>query len=131
MKDLKIKRVCCAIISREKKVLIAKRADIKFNGFWEFPGGKVNEGESDKECLERELVEELDTKTDTGNLFCEVQYDYPNFIIHLLAYHSKIVKGEPKTLEHLELKWVSISELHNFKFLEADIPIVKKLCKLD
>ena len=55
----------------------------------------------------------------------------PDFKIHLLAYHSKIVKGEPKTLEHLELKWVSISELHNFKFLEADIPIVKKLCKLD
>ena len=81
---MKIKRVCCAIISKEKKVLIAKRADVKYKGLWEFPGGKVNEGESDKECLERELVEELEIKTNTGSLFCEVEYDYPDFKIHLL-----------------------------------------------
>ena len=57
----------------------------------------------------------------TGNLFCEVQYDYPDFKIHLLAYHPKIIKGEPKTLEHLELKWVSILELKNYEFLKAGI----------
>ena len=127
---MKIKRVCCAIISKEKKVLIAKRADVKYKGLWEFPGGKVNEGESDKECLERELVEELEIKTNTGSLFCEVEYDYPDFKIHLLAYQSKIVKGEPKNLEHLELNWVSILELNNYEFLKADLPIVKKLSKL-
>ena len=126
---MKIKRVCCAIISKEQKVLIAKRADIRFKGLWEFPGGKVNIGESDKECLERELVEELDINTNTGSLFCEVKFDYSDFKIHLLAYHSEIIKGEPKSLEHLEIKWVSIAKLNNYSFLEADNPIVKKLSK--
>ncbi len=124
---MNIKRVCCAIITKENKVLIAKRSDEKFKGLWEFPGGKVNKGESDKNCLERELTEELDIKTNTGKIFSEVNFDYPNFSIHLLAYHSEIIEGEPKNLEHLEIKWVDISELSKYKFLEADIPIVNEL----
>ena len=57
----------------------------------------------------------------------EVNFEYPNFKIHLLAYYSIIVEGAPKNLEHLELKWVTISELNKYKFLEADIPIVQEL----
>ena len=127
MKNLSIKRVCCAIIFRDNKVLIAKRSDKKFKGLWEFPGGKVNNGESDKKCLERELKEELGIKTSTGEMFCEVKHDYHDFRIHLISYYSKIIKGEPKKIEHLELKWVDINLLHNYEFLEADKPIVKKL----
>ena len=127
MKNLNIKRVCCAIISKDDKVLIAKRSDEKFKGFWEFPGGKVKKGESDKSCLERELMEELDIKTNTGKIFSEVNFDYPSYRIHLLAYHSKITYGEPKNLEHLEIKWVRVLELIKYKFLDADIPIVQKL----
>ena len=129
MKNLNIKRDCCAVILKENKVLIAKRSDEKFKGLWEFPGGKVNNGESDKKCLERELSEELDIKTNTGEMFCEVNYEYPGFIIHLIAYNSKIIEGEPKNLEHLEIKWVKISELFKYKFLDADVPIVKKLLR--
>lgn len=130
MKNLNTKRVCCAIIKKEDKVLIAKRSDGKYRGFWEFPGGKVKKDESDKNCLERELTEELGIKTITGKIFSEVNFEYPNFKIHLLAYYSIIVEGAPKNLEHLELKWVTISELNKYKFLEADIPIVQELIKI-
>ena len=130
MKNLNTKRVCCAIIKKEDKVLIAKRSDEKYRGFWEFPGGKVKKDESDKNCLERELTEELGIKTITGKIFSEVNFEYPNFKIHLLAYYSIIVEGAPKNLEHLELKWVTISELNKYKFLEADIPIVQELIKI-
>lgn len=127
MKNLNTKRVCCAIIKKEDKVLIAKRSDGEFRGFWEFPGGKVKKDESDKDCLERELTEELGIKTITGKIFSEVNFEYHNLKIHLLAYYSKIIEGEPKNLEHLELKWVTKSELNKYKFLEADIPIVQEL----
>lgn len=127
MKDYNTKRVCCGIIVKDNKVLIARRGDIRFMGLWEFPGGKVNEEESDIDCLERELLEELNITTLTGNLFCVVYHDYSDFKIHLLAYYSTIKKGEPKVSEHQELKWVSLPELNNYNFLEADIPIVEKL----
>jgi|TARA_R110002153_G_scaffold169494_2_gene322348 8-oxo-dGTP diphosphatase len=131
LKNFNIKRVCCAIIIKKNKVLIGQRSDKKFKGLWEFPGGKVNKGESDENCLERELTEELGIKTNTGKIFSEVSFDYPNFRIHLLAYHSEIIEGKPKNIEHLEIKWVTISELHKYKFLEADIPIVNELITID
>ena len=89
MKNLNTKRVCCAIIKKEDKVLIAKRSDGKYRGFWEFPGGKVKKDESDKNCLERELTEELGIKTITGKIFSEVNL-IPYFILRPI--HPRIWK---------------------------------------
>ena len=127
---MNIKRVCCGIILEDRRVLIARRNDVNFKGLWEFPGGKVMEGESDKACLERELMEELNIKTQAGDFFCEVFHSYSGFEIHLLAYYAKIEQGKPKLSEHSEIEWVSFSDLNNYNFLVADIPIVDKLSKL-
>jgi len=127
LKDLTKKRVCCGVILKNNKVLIAKRNDSKYKGLWEFPGGKVKEGESDSHCLERELFEELNIITKTEGLVCEVYHKYSDSNIHLIAYFTRIIKGKPKVSEHSEYKWISCEEFINYKFLEADIPIVEKL----
>ncbi|HGO5854091.1 TPA: (deoxy)nucleoside triphosphate pyrophosphohydrolase [Mannheimia haemolytica] len=90
---------------------------------WEFPGGKIESGESPESCLVRELNEELGIKTKV-NLFCtEIVHHYPTISIKLKAYYCSIASGEIQMLIHDNLKWVEIWELLSYELLPADIPI--------
>tara|TARA_B100000959_G_C14582793_1_gene460649 strand:+ start:122 stop:586 length:465 start_codon:yes stop_codon:yes gene_type:complete len=125
----KIIRVTAAIIEKEGKILIAKRkaGDDLFAGLWEFPGGKIEEGETPEECIARELKEELDIEVKVGKLISSNKHKYPHGIFELLAYRIKHISGAMILNDHDEIKWVTVDEMSNFEFPPADIPIITYL----
>jgi 8-oxo-dGTP diphosphatase len=120
--------VCCGIAERDGKILIARRKRGSARaGLWEFPGGKVEGGESPEECLAREFLEELDLRIGEPSFFLENTHAYEDILIRLLAYRVRILEGEPKALDHEELRFISLSELGAFDFSAADLPIASAL----
>jgi 8-oxo-dGTP diphosphatase len=123
-------KVTAAILDKDGKILIAKRKkDDPLKKKWEFPGGKVEPGETPEECLVRELEEELGIKSKIGRFVCSSQYKYPHISIDLLAYTVEYISGEFRAIDHEEIKWVKPSELNLYDFPEADKPIMEKLLK--
>ena len=129
VKSSNIIRVTAAILEKDGKILIAKRktGDKLFAGLWEFPGGKVEEGETPEECMARELKEELDIEVEVGELITSNKHKYPHGIFELLAYRVKHISGEMVLNDHEEIKWVTADEMSNFEFPPADLPIIKEL----
>ena len=125
----KIIRVTAAIIEKEGKILIAKRkaGDDLFAGLWEFPGGKIEEGETPEECIARELKEELDIEVKVGKLISSNKHKYPHGIFELLAYRIKHISGAMILNDHDEIKWVTVDEISNFEFPPANTPIINYL----
>ena len=128
-KSHNIVRVTAAILEKDGKILIAKRetGDELFAGLWEFPGGKVEEGETPEECMAREIKEELNISVEVGELITSNKHKYPHGIFELLAYRVKYISGEFVLNAHNEIKWVNIDEMANFEFPPADIPIIERL----
>lgn len=123
-----MKEVTAAIIINDGKILIAQRAeDQKLAGKWEFPGGKVESGETPEECLKREIKEELGIKIEVDKFFAESIYQYNIGTIKLLAYKARWIDGEYKLTAHTQIKWVKPYELENYDFAPADIPFIEKL----
>lgn len=126
------KTVVGALIQDQNKILMFKRPLNKANpGLWEFVGGKVEVGESDKEALIRECLEEIGVLVEVGNLFFELDYDYPEIKIHLKIYHTKILSDEMDLKEHLDAQWIPLNKLDDYQFCPADLPIldyVKENC---
>ena len=96
-------------------------------GYWEFPGGKVKEGESYTDALRRELIEETNLTVKVGDIFRDFSFEYEDRIINLLFYESIILSGEPIALECEEIKWISPSEFRNYDFPPADTELVNLL----
>lgn len=120
--------VTAGIIELDGKILIAKRREGKcLEPLWEFPGGKMEEGETPEECLQRELMEELSFHTEIGEYFCTSEFDCGEKHITILAYKVKYLSGELKIVDHDDVKWVTLEELQNFEFVRADKLIVEKL----
>jgi 8-oxo-dGTP diphosphatase len=114
-------RVVAAAIVRDNRVLVAKRSDaMLLPGQWEFPGGKVELGESDEVALIREIMEELGASITPQYLVNSVEHAYPNVNIHLLLYVSILAGGEPKATEHEALRWVTREELCELVMAPAD-----------
>jgi 8-oxo-dGTP diphosphatase len=114
-------RVVAAAIVRDNRVLVAKRGDaMLLPGQWEFPGGKVELGESDEVALIREIMEELGASITPQYLVDSVEHVYPNVSIHLLLYVSVLVGGEPKVTEHEALRWVTREDLCGLVMAPAD-----------
>lgn len=123
-------KVTAAVIEKDGKILIAKRRKGDLHGGrWEFPGGKIDLGETPQECLKRELKEELGIEAEIGDLICESQFKYMLVPLELLVYKAEHISGEFQTLDHDELKWVEPSELDKYDFVKADVTVVKKLMK--
>ncbi len=120
--------VCAAIIQHQEKVLITLRPeDKRLGGYWEFPGGKIETGESPQFALVRELREELDIEIRVGSLLETVHHSYEWGTVLILAYLCTWKSGEIKHLEVADHCWVAPANLLNYDILEADQPIIKKL----
>ena len=120
--------VVAAVIVKDNKFLITRRAPkLNLEGMWEFPGGKIEKGETPEEALKRELAEELEIETEVGNYIETSIHEYLNVTVKLMAYFATVISGEIKLSVHDEVKWISISEVENFQFAPADIPFIEKL----
>lgn len=123
--------VACAIIEDERgRVLLAKRPAGKcLGGYWEFPGGKVEEGESTEAALVRELEEELLIHTQVLQTLEAVEHQYEKFSIRLIPCRAKILSGTPTPTEHSDLGWFSIQEIAIETLAPADVPVLAQLLK--
>lgn len=120
--------VVAALIWDDDRFMICQRPEYKARGLlWEFVGGKTEPGETKEEALIRECREELDITVAPGTVFMEVDHIYPDITIHLTLFNCTIAEGEPKLLEHNDLKWIRISEIDNYEFCPADEEILKCL----
>ena len=120
--------VVAALIWREDRFLICQRPKNKTRGLlWEFAGGKVEKGETPEEALKRECREELDIELDVKDIFMDVIYKYPDITVHLTLFEARISAGEPKKLEHNDIRWISIDEISQYTFCPADKDILDKL----
>lgn len=118
-----------AVIENDRdEILCALRsAAMSMPNLWEFPGGKIVEGEKPEEALTREIREELNCIVKVGSLIEEIVHHYPNIIVNLSTYKTSIIQGTPTALEHEKLSWVKREDLLKLEWAPADIPTVKKL----
>ncbi len=117
-----------AVIRRGDEVLIAQRPPGKHEALlWEFPGGKVEPGESPEACLAREIREELGVPIRVGARLGDVTHDYGERRIHLTCYWAELVAGEPRPLECHAVRWVRRDQLDDFRYAPADVPLVERL----
>jgi 8-oxo-dGTP diphosphatase len=124
-------RVTAAILINDNKILIAQRRDTdKLAGKWEFPGGKIEDNESPRECLRREMKEEFDIDVEIGGFFGESTYHYETGKIQLLAYNTTWKGGNFSLNAHAAIKWISLNQLQEFEFAPADIALVQNLMQI-
>lgn len=126
MNGQKITQVVAALIWDDGKFMICQRPKHKTRGLlWEFVGGKVEKGESKEDALIRECREELDVIVRVNGIFMEVTHKYPDMLIHLTLFNAQIAEGEPKMLEHNDIKWITPDEIPEYEFCPADEDILK------
>ncbi|PHG27295.1 8-oxo-dGTP diphosphatase MutT [Bacillus toyonensis] len=124
----KVSVVGAVIFNERNEILCALRSPtMSLPNYWEFPGGKINEGEMPQEALVREIKEELGCLITVGEKIEEVDHEYENIIVHLATYKAHIKSGIPKALEHADLKWVQAKNLLELVWAPADIPTVRIL----
>lgn len=120
--------VVAALICNQDKMMICQRPAHKARGLlWEFVGGKVEPGESKEQALMRECREELDVDIQVGPVFMEVTHEYPDLTVHLTLLSAAITQGEPKRLEHNDIRWITVEEIPQYNFCPADEVILQKL----
>ncbi|WP_075529192.1 (deoxy)nucleoside triphosphate pyrophosphohydrolase [Sporosarcina ureilytica] len=125
----KLVHVVAAVIKNENgEILCALRGpEMELPNYWEFPGGKIEKGESKVEALEREILEELGCQIEVFEGVDDTTYEYQKVIVRLETFKAKIVKGIPRASEHAELKWVPTIRLPELHWAPADIPTVRRL----
>lgn len=122
--------VVAAIIKKDNKIFCAQRNLLKsMGGKWEFPGGKIEIGETNEEALVREIREELDSEIKVDSYLMTIDHDYPTFHITMHAYLCTLVKGELVLKEHNDSVWLCKEELNKLDWADADMPIINKLMK--
>ena len=123
--------VVAALIWQGDRFMICQRPAHKARGLlWEFVGGKVESGETKEQALIRECREELNVLLYVGDVFMDVLHEYPDITVHLTLFNATIAEGEPQTLEHNDIKWITSSEIPNYKFCPADEEILNKIVKI-
>lgn len=129
---MKTVRVVAAVIKAENEngqpiIFATQRGYGDLKGGWEFPGGKIEEGETPQEALKREIMEELDTEISVGDLIDTIEYDYPTFHLSMDCFWCQIVKGDLVLKEHEAAKWLRMDELDSVEWLPADVLLVKQI----
>ncbi|KIR03958.1 Mutator mutT protein (7,8-dihydro-8-oxoguanine-triphosphatase) [Lachnospiraceae bacterium TWA4] len=131
---MKTIKVVAAVIKSTNKdntpiIFATQRGYGDLKGGWEFPGGKVELGETPQEALKREIMEELDTEISVHDLIDTIEYDYPTFHLSMNCFWCEIIKGDLTLKEHEAAKWLTKSELNSVKWLPADITLIDKIAK--
>lgn len=124
MKEIK---VVAAIIQKENKILATKRGYGEFINMWEFPGGKIESGETKEQALVREIKEELNIEISVDKFAIDIEYQYPNFYLFMSCFMCSIKEGSIEFLEHNGGKWITKEELNTLNWLPADIDAVNYL----
>ena len=129
---MKTVRVVAAVIKAinengEPIIFATQRGYGEFKGGWEFPGGKIEAGETPQEALKREIMEELDTEISVEELIETIEYDYPTFHLSMDCFWCEIVKGDLVLKEHEAAKWLKKEQLDDVEWLPADVTIIKTI----
>lgn len=120
--------VAAIIENEEKEIFCALRGpEMTLPNYWEFPGGKIEEGETKQEALKREILEELNCTIEVFEHVEDTTYEYEKVIVRLETFMAKILSGRPELSEHAEMKWISRKELKALNWAPADIPAIEKL----
>ena len=120
--------VVAALIIKDDRILICQRPANKSNALlWEFVGGKVESDETKEEALIRECREELDADIEVGEIFMELDHEYPDILVHLTLFRAFLVSENIKVLEHNDVSWILPSEVDQYEFCPADTVILKKI----
>ncbi len=122
-------RVVAAVIRDRKRIFATQRGYGDYKDSWEFPGGKIEEGETPQEALAREIREELDMEIEVEDRIGRIEYDYPDFHLSMDCFWCRIKSGKPVLLEHEAARWLDAGSLDSVSWLPADLeilPIVKK-----
>lgn len=132
---MKTVRVVAAIIKTinengETVIFATQRGYGDFKGGWEFPGGKIEKGETPQEALKREILEELDTEISVGELIDTIEYDYPTFHLSMDCFWAEIESGDLILKEHEAAKWLTKDELNSVNWLPADVTLIDKIRNL-
>ena len=120
-------RVVAAIITDGDKYFATQRGYGEWRGYWEFPGGKIEAGETPEKALRREIKEELDTEINVGEKLCTVEYDYPSFHLSMDCFLAKVKSGTLTLKEHDAAKWLHRDDFDSIDWLPADEVIIKEL----
>ena len=124
---MKTIEVVAAIIHRDGAYFATQRGYGEFEGMWEFPGGKIEPGESQETALKREIQEELGVDITIGELLCTTEYDYPTFHLTMHCYLCSVASGEIELREHKSAQWLTAETLDTVEWLPADREIIAKL----
>ena len=116
--------VVAAVIERDGKIFATQRGYGEYKDWWEFPGGKIEPGETQCEALKREIMEELNTEINIDKFLLTINYDYPNFHLTMHCFLCSVISGNLELLEHENARWLSPSELKSVEWLPADIEVL-------
>lgn len=131
MKTVKVvAAVICHSLKEKNRIFATARGYGEFNGQWEFPGGKVEAGETPQQALVREIKEELETDIKVGDLIDTIEYDYPTFHLSMDCFWCEVIEGELKPLEAESARWLTKESLYEVQWLPADITLISKIEKL-
>lgn len=123
------KRIGVAVIrnNRQEILIDRRRNEGLMGGMWEFPGGKIEAGETVEACIKREVLEELGIAIEVGKHFITIDHTYTHFHLTLIAHHCSYLAGEPQPIECQEIRWVSLQEIDQFTFPNANKKIIAAL----
>lgn len=129
---MKTIRVVAAVIRAvngdgRQMIFATQRGYGDFKGGWEFPGGKIEDGETPQEALKREIIEELETEIKVGDLIDTIEYDYPTFHLSMDCFWAEIVSGDLILKEHEAAKWLTMENLNSVEWLPADVTLIDKI----
>ena len=129
MKTIKVVAAVIKAVNEggEQIVFATQRGYGEFKGGWEFPGGKIEAGETAQEALKREIMEELDTEIEVGKLIDTIEYDYPEFYLSMDCFWCEIIKGKLVLKEHEAARWLTRNQLADVKWLPADVKLIEKI----